>query len=305
MTIEKTARLSPRDLLVALLINITWGLNIIAVKMAVTATAPFTAGALRQLIVLLLCLPFFRWVPGRMVPLAWLAALNGAIYLIFVNVALEAADNVSALAIAGQLGVPFSLLLGIAFLGERIALPRMFGILLAFGGVVVLVFDPGVFRELPGLVLMATGTFTWSVGALLQRKLADVPALTIYAWIGLGGVVGLLPIALWAEPGAMAALPDLPLRSLGWLVFSAVGSTLIGQGGMAWLLQRHPISTVLPLTLAAPVIAVCASSYFFGTVLTAPMIAGGLLTLTGVVIITLRSARAGPAPRPADISKAP
>src|SRR3546814_2285171 len=42
------------------------------------------------------------------------------------------------------------------------------------------------------------------------------------------------------------------------------------------LLQRHPISTVLPLTLGAPVIAVCASSYFFDTPMTPVMIAGGL-----------------------------
>lgn len=292
MTVEKHAGLAPRDLIVALFINLTWGLNIIAVKMAVMATAPFAAGGLRQLVVLLVCLPFFRWMPGRMRPLLLLALLNGAVFLIFTNIALQVADNVSALAIAGQLGVPFSLILGVIFLGERIALPRMLGIALAFGGVVLLVFDPGVLGELPGLLLMACGTFTWAVGALLQRKLADVPALTIYAWIGLGGVLGLMPLSMWLEPGAFSNLPNLPLRDVGWLVFSGVGSSVIGQGGMAWLLQRHPISTVLPLTLGAPVIAVCASSYFFGTVLTPVMIAGGLLTLTGVIIITLRSARA-------------
>jgi O-acetylserine/cysteine efflux transporter len=225
-------------------------------------------------------------------PLLLLAFLNGALFLIFTNFSLLLADNVSALAIAGQLGVPFSLLLGVVFLGERIALPRILGIALAFGGVVLLVVDPGVFDEFPALMLTALGTFTWSVGALLQRKLADVPALTIYAWIGIGGVVGLMPLSMVLEPGAFNNLPNLPLRDLGWLVFSGVGSSVIGQGGMAWLLQRHPISTVLPLTLGAPVIAVCASSYYFGTVMTPLMIAGGLLTLTGVVIITLRSARA-------------
>lgn len=292
MSIEKTASLGPRDLVVALLINLTWGLNIIAVKMAVIATAPFAAGGLRQLIVLLVCLPFFRWVPGRMRLLLMLAFLNGALFLVFVNLSLNVADNVSALAIAGQLGVPFSLILGVVFLGERIAMARILGILLAFSGVVLLVFDPDVFGEWPGLILTTLGTFTWSVGALLQRKLADVPALTIYAWIGLGGVVVLMPLSMWLEPGAFGKLPDLPLRSLAWLVFSGVGSSVIGQGGMAWLLQRHPISTVLPLTLGAPVIAVCASSYFFATPMTPVMIAGGLLTLTGVVIITLRSARA-------------
>lgn len=282
--------MSPTDLLAAVGINIMWGLNIIAVKMAVTATAPFTAAFLRHFIVLLVCLPFLRVVPGRMRDVLSLGVIAGAIAMVLINLSMLFADNLPALAIAGQLGVPFSLILAVMFLGERIALPRVLGICFTFAGVALLVFDPAAAREIPGLVLTALGALCWAIGSLLQRRLAGVPVLTIYAWIGLVGSVILGPLMLFVEPGPAAALPQLPLRDLGWIAFSAIGSTVLGHGGLAWLLQRHSIATVVPLMLAAPVIAVVSSALFFDTALTPVMIAGGIIVMMGVSIISVRSA---------------
>jgi O-acetylserine/cysteine efflux transporter len=285
------ARLGPRDIAVALVMNLLWGLNIIAVKMAVDAVEPLTAAFLRQTIVLLVCGSWLRIVPGRMVPLLGLGLLTGALFFLFVNLSLAVATNVSALAIAGQLGVPFSMLLAVVVLKERIHRYRITGVVLALAGVGILVFDPAAGDELPGIALTAVASLVWAASSLIQRGLRGVPVLTIYAWIGLVGTLVLGPIAWLVEPQGMRAIPQVPLASFGWLAFSAVGSTVIGHGSMSWLLQRHPIATVTPLTLAAPVISVIAASLFFDTPLTPVMILGGIVALTGVAIVTLRSAR--------------
>ncbi|PTQ07369.1 EamA family transporter [Sphingomonas oleivorans] len=285
--------LGPRDLFVAIVMNICWGLNIVAVKMAVVAAGPFTAGWLRQIVVLVICLPFLRLVPGRMGTLLLVGLINGALWLAANNLSLLVSTNVSALAIASQLGVPFSLILAVLFLKERIALTRTLGIAFTFAGVALLVFDPLVAREIPGLLLTALAAIFWAIGSLLLRRLAGVPVLTIYAWIGLIGGLLLAPLTIWIEPARVAALPDLRLGDFSWILFSAIGSTLVGHGGMAWLLQRHPMETVMPLTLASPIVAVIASSLMFGTVLTPVMIAGGVMAMTGVAIITFRTVRKG------------
>lgn len=288
-----TERFTTRDLAAAAVMNLMWGLNIIAVKMGVDATAPFAAGAIRQAIVLAVCLPFLRVMPGKMRELIGLGLLSGGVFYIFVNWSLAVATNVSALAIAGQVGVPFALILGIAFLGERIRLAQLAGIALSFGGVALLVFDPRAGDDVVGIALTAAGSLIWAVSSLIQRRLRDVPVLTIYAWMGLVGLLMLAPLALLLEPDTVARLPALPLRDAGWLAFSAIGSTILGHGAMSWLLQRHPISTVTPLTLGAPVIGVVASSLFFATPLTPLMVIGGVIALAGVAIITIRTARAG------------
>jgi O-acetylserine/cysteine efflux transporter len=295
MTVAAHPKFTGYDILVAIAMNVMWGLNLIAVKMGVDLVSPLTAGWLRQVMVLLICLPALRIVEGRMRELILLGALAGGAFYIVVNISMAVSTNVSALAIAGQLGAPFSLVLAVIFLGERIHKYRIAGMTLAFAGVVLLVFDPHAVDERLGLALTALASFIWAICSLIQRRLIGVPVLTIYAWVGLVGTLVLLPVALIAEPAGMASVSDLPLSTLGWILFSALGSTVIGQGAMSLLLQRHPVSAVVPLTLPTPVISVIAASVWFGTPLTPVMIAGGVIVLAGVAIVTLRTAQAGEA----------
>jgi O-acetylserine/cysteine efflux transporter len=131
---------------------------------------------------------------------------------------------------------------------------------------------------------------------MIQRNLRGVRVLTIYAWVGLLGALTLGVVALAVEPGQVRAIPRLPISSLGWVAFSAIGSTVIGQGSMSWLLQRHPVSTVVPFTLAAPVISVFAAAYFFGNPLTTLMLAGGAMAMVGIAIVTTRTAKSRETP---------
>ena len=292
----QTRGFGARDLIVVAAMNVLWGFNIIAVKMAVSDIAPLTAGFLRQALVLLVCIGSLRIIPGRMQALTALGILSGGAFYIATNLSLAITHNVGALAIAGQLGVPFSLLLAIVVFREKIRLPRVAGIVLSVAGVGLLVFDPTMVTEIPGLALTALASFIWAICSLIQRNLIGVPVLTIYAWIGLWGSILLGIIALVVEPEAMRAIPHIPLRTFGWVVFSAVGSTVLGQGAMSWLLQRHPVSVVTPLTLAAPVIAVFATGWYFDTPPTMLMLAGGAIAMVGVAIVTIRTARAGDTP---------
>lgn len=286
-------RLGARDLGVAALMNLLWGMNIIAVKMAVTEIQPLTAAFLRQGIVLIVCLSWLRIVPGRMRELLGLGVLTGAAFFLVINLSMAVATNVSALAIAGQLGVPFSMLLAVIVFKERIHKYRIAGVILSLLGVAILVFDPAVAREMPGIALTALASLIWASSSLIQRNLRGVPVMTMYAWIGLVGTVLLAPVVMIFEPDGMRAIPQIPLQSFGWVAFSATGSTLIGHGSMSWLLQRHPISSVTPLTLASPVLSVIFASLFFHTPLTPLMILGGIVALVGVAIVTIRSAKAG------------
>lgn len=289
---NQSSRFGPRDIVVALAINLVWGLNIVAVKMSVLAVPPFTSALLRQAMVLLVCLPWLRIVPGRMRDLIALSVIIGGAFFAVVNLSLAVTDNVGALAIAGQLAAPFSLILAIVFLGERIGVVRVGGMALAMAGCAMLVFDPAVAKELPGVLLTIFSAALWAVGSLLQRRLTGVGIPTMYAWVGLGGVIVLAPLALIFEPSAMTGATAIPPAAFGWIAFSALGSTLIGSGGMAWLLRRHPITSVVPVTLGAPVIGVVASGIVFGNPLTPVMVLGGTIALAGVAIVTMRTASA-------------
>ncbi len=272
--------------------NLMWGLNLVAVKIGVDLVSPMTAAWLRQLMVLIICLPFLKIVEGKMRELVVLGLLSGAMFYIVVNISLSVSDNIGALAIAGQLGAPFSLILAVIILKEKIARYRIIGMALSFVGVVVLVFDPAAVDEQLGIALTIVASLIWAICSLIQRRLQGVKVLTIYAWVGLVGATILLPIAWITEPAAFGRVHALPLSAFGWILFSALGSTVIGQGAMSYLIQRHPVSTVVPLSLATPVISVVAAAWWFGTQLTPVMIAGGLIVMAGIAIVTIRTANA-------------
>ncbi len=284
---------TPRDWIIIVLMNVAWGLNVIAVKFALQLTSPLTAAFLRQAIVAILCLPFLRLVPGRMRIIPVYAVLAGGLFYIPINLSLAISDNVGALVIASQLGAPFAVLLSVIFLGETIRLPRIMGLLLAFTGVMLVGFDPAVIHELPGLALMAGSSLIWAVASLMTRRMADVPVATLFAWLGLAGAAILAPLAYVFEPEAVGTIAIMPLQAWLWIGFSAIGSTMIGHGGLSMLVQRHPIGSVMPYTLIAPILSVIVSSVIFDTPITGMMMLGGVFVLVGVAVITIRTAKRG------------
>lgn len=279
-----------------MLINVAWGFNIVPVKLALNEMEPLLVAAVRFMFLFLMCVPFMRWVPGRMKLLGLAALLTGAVQFALMNMAYATATNMSALAITGQLWVPFSLVMAVLFLGERIRWRRTLGIALAFGGIAVLGFDPHMLDERLPLLLMVSSSLVAGVGTVLMRQLQGISPLNIYGWVALLSVPPLLVLSAIFEPGAIAGMGEVPLRAYGYVLFSAAVSSVIGHAGLAWLLQRYPVSTVSPFTLLSPIIGVMFAVWLLDSPLTGLMITGGVIALAGVAIITFRSTKKETAP---------
>ena len=281
------------DCSVLLMVNLMWGLNIVAAKIAVDGISPIVAAFLRQALVVLICLPWLKVVPGRMPLLIAFALASGALYFVPMNIAVGMAHNMSAIAISGQLGVPFAVILGVLFLGERIHVPRIIGLVMSFGGVAMLSFDPRVVQDMPAVALNAFATLIWASGALFARKLIGVPVRTLYAWSGLMGTLVLGAVAALFDRSALAAVPAASPQIWAWIAFSAIGCSLLGHGSLSWMVQKHGVGAVMPYTLLSPVVSVILASVMFGTPVTPMMMLGGMIVLGGVAIVTIRTARRG------------
>ncbi len=283
--------MKPLHLAAILAIDVVWGFNVVAVKEGVMSAGPMTAVLLRYVVATLVCLPFIRWLPGRMALILATGFIAGALFMSLGALSFALADNLSALSIVGQLGVPFSLILAVVFMGETIRWPRAMAIALCFVGVVVMGFDPAIAHERVGILLTAAASLCWAVGNLLFRRLQGVPVLVIHGWLGLVAIPVMTALAYSFEPQHLANIPNLPLSTWGWVAYSGIMSSLVGHGGMTWLFQRYPVAVVSPLTLPTPLISVMIAIAVYDTPITGQMLVGGLLTLVGVTIITIRTAQ--------------
>lgn len=284
-------RLTPAHSIFILLIDLLWAVNMIAIKESVTAIPPLLAVALRYAVILVVCLPTLKIVKGRMGLLLVTAVVTGALQFGLGGYSFYVAHNIGALAIAGQAGVPLSLLFAVIFDGERIQWRRTLGILMAISGIVLLLFDPEIVDERVAILFTVAGAVCFAAGSLMFRRLAKVPVFTIYAWQSVVSLPLLLLASALVEPGGFAGLPQVDIGIYAWIVYSAVAASLVGHVGMSWLLQRYPVALTMPLTLLMPLFGVVISSLYYHTPITPMMIVGGLITLGGVAIIVIRSAR--------------
>ncbi len=279
----------PGHWLLLLLANLLFGFNLTASKFGMLHMPPLLFTGLRFVLLSLVLWPLLR-VPRDQLPTVIAIALcMGGVHFGFMYVGLAFADDISTVAIAAQLAVPFAALLGVMALGERIGWRRVTGMLLAFGGVAWLGFDPRVLGYLPALGLVVVGALGAAVGITLMKRLRGVSPLALQAWVGVVGAPALLAMSWWLESGQVHALVNAPALVWGAIAFSALGASLVAHGSLYWLLQRHDVSFISPLTLLTTVFAAGFGVWLMGDVLTSRMLLSGGVTLAGVAIIAVRS----------------
>lgn len=290
-----SSRFSKTALLTALIINLIWAFNWIVGKLTVDITSPFVAGAMRQTIVFLACLPWLKWRnydPRRLLIYALFA---GASFFVLANLGYANSDNVGALAIGGQLGVPFVVILGWLFFNEGIDLRQIIGMSIAFLGVGILLFDPAIFSEAIGLAFITASSLAWAIPQLLQRQIigrqAKVDeALALVAWSGLAGTLILWPLAWVFEPGTFASSSIISFKTLALASFSGVGAGVVANVAMITLIKEYGAPKAVPLTLPNIAMAVIGSAFYFSRPITTAMIFGGLTVIAGLVILATTSA---------------
>lgn len=283
---------SQRHLVQLMLINAIWGFNLVAIKVGVDRFPPVFTGFLRFLIVGLVVLPWLRVRRGEMRWLLIAAIFGGALQFAIMYTGVALSGNMSSVAIAGQLGVPFATLLSVVVLGERIRWRRSLGIALSFAGVALLGFNPDVIESWQGLALIVLGALFGAIGLVAIKRVRDLNALELQAWLSWGSLPVFLMMSAWLEDGQIESLRNIDLAGAGAVLYSALLASLFAHTAYFALVHRYPVSSVAPLTVLGPVFSVVFAILFLGDVLDWRMVVGGVMTLTGVAVIVKREGKA-------------
>ncbi|MDT8409453.1 MAG: DMT family transporter [Wenzhouxiangellaceae bacterium] len=282
-------------------ICLIWAGNFIAAATAVTVLPPITFTVLRFGIVLVLLLPMIRLPqPGQWTNLLMACWCMGALHFGLVFVALDRSTDVSSVAILMQVYVPFSTLLAVLVLGERIGWRTTSAIALSFCGVLVVGLDPIVLAQLDVLALVLMSAFFLALGTIFMRRVRGVGLFSFQAWNALLSIIPLGILALLLEsPVSVVAEMSWSSIALPALIYSAVGASIIGHGTFYWLIQRHEVNTVTPFLLLVPVLAVLLGVLLWGDRPGPRILVGGAMVIAGVLWMTLRARyRRRPLPEP-------
>jgi O-acetylserine/cysteine efflux transporter len=290
-----------RDFLLLFTICLVWGFNLVMTRWVVfdAAVPPIFFAGVRFLGVALCLVPFLRPVPKDIRILVLISFFIGSAHFALMFIGLANAEA-SAASIVSQLSVPFATIMSVMFLSETIGWRRLIGILMAFFGVLVIAIDPSSFTITFGLLYIAAAAFLGSVGGVLMKRMTPISALQMQAWIGLFSFAPLFLVSAVVEQGQMSSF-----TGGGWLVwaatlFAVIVVSIFGHGAFYHLIKKYDISLLSPLTLMTPIWGVALGILLLGEPLTSKLVIGAAISLSGVLVIALRTGRK----TPKDVSEA-
>lgn len=203
-------------------------------------------------------------------------------------IGLHAGGNISSVAIATQLYVPFSAMLAAVFLREKISSVKWIAIVIAFSGVFIIGFDPIVFTHFDALLWVTGAALAMAVATILMRQCPHLGVLRLQAWIAVVATPSLLLLSFLFESGQVEVLQNVKLSDFITPLYSAIGASIMGHGIVYYLLGKYSVSTVSPLLLLAPIFATVFGVIFLADEMSGKILVGGLLTLMGVGVLSVR-----------------
>ncbi|MBW8733982.1 MAG: DMT family transporter [Asticcacaulis sp.] len=233
------------------------------------------------LLVVCLGMGLFRHLTWR---IAGLAALGG-VAIVANWLLLFAAYPRASIAIATAVynTQPFMLLgLGAVFFGERITVQKLFWLVLAFGGTVLLVeATPGTGGDYAAGIAMALGAaFFYALAAIIAKHLKGTPPHLIALIHVVTGLVMAAPLVHWQA---------LPHDTGTWTLLASIG---VIHTGLVYILlygaiQKLPTHLTGALSFIYPVTAIVVDYTAFGHRLDAGQLAGAALILLAAAGMTL------------------
>jgi drug/metabolite transporter (DMT)-like permease len=284
-------------LLAFAIIYFVWGSTFLAIRVGVREVPPFLLAGMRFVVaggVL------YGWMRARGTPSPtrreWGAASLLAV-LIFVfdyGLLFWAERRVpSGIAAVMMATIPVFMALGeIVFLRtQRLTLRLSLSLLVGMAGVAVLVGHAMSLGEAPidtaGACALIFAAISWSVAASLSRKmtLPSAKAMSSGAQMLAGGVFLTLTAALLGEFRGfrVQAVSRGAWLALAYLI---VAGSIVGFTAYVWLIHHESPTKVGTYAYVNPVVAVLVGYFLGGEAIGLRTIAGTLLVLVSVVVIT-------------------
>lgn len=287
--------MKPADFALLVAVCLFWALNLVLTRWTVTVgdVPPVFFAGIRVALLALVLAPFLLPAPRQMGMMFLIAMGMAGVHfgLLFLGLA---ASSAGAASVIGQLGVPFTTILSIMFLGERIGVWRTAGILLAFAGVMIIVLDPAQFSLTVGAIYLVGAALVGAIANILMKRIDPMPAMRLQAWIGLLSIAPLMGMSLLTESGQWDAYAALDWRVYLSSLFAVVGVSIFAHGSFYRLIKKYEVTLLSPLTLMTPVMGVLLGVALLGEPMTWRMVVGGLIALAGVGVIGIRRNRRFP-----------
>jgi O-acetylserine/cysteine efflux transporter len=279
---------TPADVARGILVAILWGLAFVATRIGLDSFAPAQLAALRFLIAsvpaLVLPRPPIRW---PLLIATGLTLYAGQFLFQFFGIAAGMPPGLAALVVQTQ--ALFTVVFASVVLGERPTPRQIAGLVIAFGGLVVIATTTGRDLTAAGFALTLGSAVSWGVGNIFVKRLGVTAQLDLMVWLGLVVPLPALAISAIVDGPAALASAATTATAAGWLAALYLGALATVLAYTIWggLLRRHPAAAVAPFALLVPIVGALGSAIVFGERFGPLRVLGMACVLAGLGVIVL------------------
>ena len=283
-----------RELLLALLVPLTWALGFTVAKAALDEFPPLLLMSMRFFIAGLILVWFVPIPRHSLKDLFWISLVGSTVQYGLTFTGLSMIDA-SLGGIIVQLEVPFSVLLAVIIFRERPGLLRIIGMTVSFIGIALIAGKPSLSGQLEGILLTASGALVWAIGQIMYKRISSqIDGLTGIAWIGVIAAPQMLIGSMIFETGQVDAIMNASWVGWASVVYLGLIMTVVGYGIWFTVLARNPVSHVMPVLLVLPVFIVFFSVLLLGERPSLEVLLGGVTILAGVSLIVFSKSNTRP-----------
>lgn len=276
---------------------VIWGVNNAAAKLATETLPPLLVGAMRFGLAAACLIPFVRPPFPNWKSLLIIMGVGGPIHYGLIYLAFWLAQDVSPVAVATQLWVPFTALFAFLLLRERISRYALIGMGVAFTGIAWMTLDPHAIEDWAAILVGVAGSAAWAITTVIARRTTSIPPLKMQGLLALTALPGLAFASAIFERGHIEAVQAATPLVWAAVVWAGLVSSVLATTMVFWLVQRREAGRVTPYLLATPVVSILIGWLWMGDVLTPQILTGAALSIAGVALVAIaeRGLRAGAA----------
>ena len=278
---------------VALFVVLMWGTTFVSSKVLLNSgLLPADIFFVRFVIAYLcmLCLSHKRLFANSIadeLTLVGLGLMGGSIYFLVENMALlhSTSSNVSILVSTTPLVT--AMLLAIFYKSERLSARQIFGSVLAFVGVVLVVLNGQFILHLNPLgdALALGASFTWGFYSLFMRRImgrysADFITRKVFFY----GLVTILPYFALVHPLNIGLLTSGNMTTWGNLIFLGFVASTGGYLLWNWVMRKLGAVKSTNFIYLQSLVAMVAGHVILGERITFMAIAGAVILIVGMVL---------------------
>ena len=275
-----------RHFLLALAVVAVWGTNFVVIKLALGHLPPLLFVALRFGLVLF---PAVFFLARPAVPLGNLALYGlligvGQFGLLYVAMDGHISPGLASLVI--QIQVFFTIGLSMRLAGEQVRMFQWFALLLASGGIAIIIQHTDGSTTPLGLLLVLLAALAWAGGNIAAKQGAPANILAYVVWSSAFAVPPLLALSLIFEgrEAITAALRAADAPTWAAVAYQSWGNSLFGYAAWGWLLARHPAATITPMALLVPVFGMGGAALWLDEALPPWKLAAAALVMAGLAL---------------------